>query len=335
MVDGCWRVMFPNQETRQYAVFNAGFRKNGTGWEVFPRYHPIGFESGRLVAGSLSWIAYLAPGVFVPNCITPDLCGNNTAGVEDLACLDNDRLAIGNKTIHTPDPVTHLANLMPIPVLFQIDHRGKAVQTGELDGQLKDRWCKGFTPLPPIRGDSFALIRPMYSDSEPKQSNPRIMACRIQGNNHSSNPLADVDETEVFLEPPETMGIGPSAPLVDTPYGYLFFYHLINWIDKEKGEREYLMYLLLLDRDNPLRIIAYSPDPILKQEDLPKSEEEWIRGAVYIRNAIYDPYGGRVMALASVADYANYWVWWKMAVLMASLKPVTRSIRQHKCCVSR
>jgi predicted GH43/DUF377 family glycosyl hydrolase len=103
------------------------------------------------------------------------------------------------------------------------------------------------------------------------------------------------------------LGIG--APPVETPYGWLLFWHGKN----NKGE--YALGVMLLDKDDPRKIIKFQKEPVLECEmDYEKqgfvSNVVYTNGVVKLNGKFLVYYGccDRCLALATVdEDEVNAW----------------------------
>jgi predicted GH43/DUF377 family glycosyl hydrolase len=82
----------------------------------------------------------------------------------------------------------------------------------------------------------------------------------------SSPDLRSWSQPRTLLEPRpgtwEAERIGPGAPPVETPFGWLLIYHGNAYYRREARERYYRMGLAVLDRDDPARVLYRHPDPI-------------------------------------------------------------------------
>ncbi|MGM9764209.1 MAG: glycosidase, partial [Candidatus Cryptobacteroides sp.] len=78
--------------------------------------------------------------------------------------------------------------------------------------------------------------------------------------------------------------IGGSTPPLLTDRGWLMIYHGVS----DGGLSRYCAGALLLDRDNPLKVIARTPEPIL-EPDMPYENEGFYTGCVFpTGNAVVD-----------------------------------------------
>lgn len=72
----------------------------------------------------------------------------------------------------------------------------------------------------------------------------------------------------IMVPPPEHVEgglvkwIGAGSQPILTPPGWLMVYHSGMWISEEHGEKLYLLWLALLDRDDPSKLLARSREPI-------------------------------------------------------------------------
>jgi predicted GH43/DUF377 family glycosyl hydrolase len=73
------------------------------------------------------------------------------------------------------------------------------------------------------------------------------------------------------------LGIGP-APL-ETPYGWLLFWHGKNI------KAEYALGIMLLDKDDPSKIIKFQEEPILTCE-MPYEKEGFVKNVIYTNGAV-------------------------------------------------
>ncbi len=73
------------------------------------------------------------------------------------------------------------------------------------------------------------------------------------------------------------LGIG--APPLETPYGWLLFWHGKN------NRREYCLGIMLLDRNDPGKIIKFQEEPILRCE-MPYEKEGFLPDVVYTNGAV-------------------------------------------------
>jgi predicted GH43/DUF377 family glycosyl hydrolase len=92
----------------------------------------------------------------------------------------------------------------------------------------------------------------------------------------------------------EEIKIGGGAPCIKTPRGWLQIYH-------GKGHNQvYSLFALLLDIDNPYKIIRQTREPILKPET--KYEKDGFFGNVIFTNGIIEKEGGRLLIYYGACD---------------------------------
>ncbi|MFA6714445.1 MAG: hypothetical protein WC082_01395 [Victivallales bacterium] len=98
-----------------------------------------------------------------------------------------------------------------------------------------------------------------------------------------SNDLKSWSDTQcIFQIKPDTwyenkLGIGP-APL-ETPYGWLLFWH------GKSGKSEYALGIMLLDKNDPGRIVKIQQEPVLTCE-MPYEKKGFIDNVVYTNGAV-------------------------------------------------
>lgn len=81
--------------------------------------------------------------------------------------------------------------------------------------------------------------------------------------------------------------IGAGSQPMETSEGWLMVYHSGMWISEDHGQKLYLLWLALLDRDDPSKILAQSRDPIywpLLGEN--PREEDWYSGVSFTCGAL-------------------------------------------------
>jgi predicted GH43/DUF377 family glycosyl hydrolase len=61
----------------------------------------------------------------------------------------------------------------------------------------------------------------------------------------------------------ERIGAGP--PPVETPWGWLLFYHANEYYLPAANRRHYRTGLMVMDRDNPARVLYRHPEPVLSR----------------------------------------------------------------------
>lgn len=287
-------------------AINSAFCNNGNGWDIFPRYVPR--KEGK--PGELSYIGRCSQsGIYRPDFITPS---GSEVGIEDAVCFDSKTIGC-NVVIRSKSPITGKQTLKPIPTIFEIDPRGRPVQTGQLTGKLVDMFCKNFTPI--SRG--LALIRPTLNQYNGMAwEDPRILLCRWNGH------LENLEPVEVFLRARPGEGIGVSAPPVDTPFGRILVIHRITW-NQDRTKRAYSHYPLLLSSKRPWEIIAYSDTAIVSCGMFDQTSDFWIEGATYLRNIYYDPISDRLCSIVTVVDLHNYWWEASLPAIIRTMKPIT------------
>lgn len=293
-------------------VLNVAFRKSGYGhgWELFPRCVPI--ESND-IPSERSYISFCSQaGSIFRECIIPT---GDTVGYEDATCIGG-RLVICNKTVRRSDPITGRPTLWPIPSLFHVNDLGQATQVGELSDDLSRLYCKGLTPL----SADFVLIRPIFDESNGVvKEDPRILLCKRDRFQKGSN--LDLRPEMVFLKARPNEGIGISAPPVDTPYGKILVYHRIFW-NEDHTQREYRHYPLLMDKEYPWVISAFSNTPMVTCIMFPISSKCWVSGATYFRNLVYDSARNSLQTIVTESDINNYW-------LEVSMSSIIRGMREY------
>jgi predicted GH43/DUF377 family glycosyl hydrolase len=78
--------------------------------------------------------------------------------------------------------------------------------------------------------------------------------------------------------------IGGSTPPILTDRGWLVLYHGVG----DGGLADYTVWAMLLDRDNPLKVLGRTPEPILEPE-LPHEREGFYPGCVFpVGNVVKD-----------------------------------------------
>ena len=78
--------------------------------------------------------------------------------------------------------------------------------------------------------------------------------------------------------------IGGSTPPILTDRGWLVLYHGVG----DGGLADYTVWAMLLDRDNPLKVLSRTPEPILEPE-LPHEREGFYPGCVFpVGNVVKD-----------------------------------------------
>lgn len=103
------------------------------------------------------------------------------------------------------------------------------------------------------------------------------------------------------------LGIGP-APL-ETPYGWLLFWHGKN------NKAEYALGIMLLDKNDPAKIIKFQEEPILSCE-MPYEKKGFLDNVVYTNGAVefnnkffvYYGCGDRCLSVATI-DVSEVYNW--------------------------
>lgn len=116
--------------------------------------------------------------------------------------------------------------------------------------------------------------------------------------------------------------MGGSTPPIRTPHGWLFFYHGVQTVDPSTRRVRYRMGAALLDLDNPLRVIARCPYPLLQ----PTAYYE--RFGLYIPDVVFPTAApvvdGVIYLYYGVCDTA-------IALATATLDDVVGFVRQFPC----
>jgi beta-1,4-mannooligosaccharide/beta-1,4-mannosyl-N-acetylglucosamine phosphorylase len=100
--------------------------------------------------------------------------------------------------------------------------------------------------------------------------------------------------------------IGPGAPPIKTEKGWLTTFHAVNKVEKDlfawhpNWHKEYYGGLMLLDRDNPSKVIGMYNEPLLKPEE--KYEMEGFRGSVIFPGGMILEDSGEVKIYYGAAD---------------------------------
>lgn len=92
--------------------------------------------------------------------------------------------------------------------------------------------------------------------------------------------------------------LGVSGPPIKTKYGWLFFYHGVGYKDPSK----YKLGAVLLDLNNPKRVIARSDEPVLEPEREHEGNFVYCCGSVIVNDKLFVYYGGadRYVCVATV-----------------------------------
>ena len=154
-----------------------------------------------------------------------------------------------------------------------------------------------------INGYYYRFSRPLYNYKDYGLDTPGILIAK-------SNDLMEWRDPVIFakgIEDWESLKIGGSCPPIKTDKGWLFIYHGVSAIDNM-----YRVGAMLLDLNNPLKIIARTKEPILE----PKKEEGSIYsgcvfptgnvvvdGTLYVYYGINDKYIG--VATVNLDEFIN------------------------------
>lgn len=138
-----------------------------------------------------------------------------------------------------------------------------------------------------------------------------------------SDDLATWSEPELIAEPRyawENNRIGASAPPIRTPDGWLVLYHGVETTDPEVRAVTYHTSALLLDLDDPTKVLARGPTPILSPR------EYYERFGLYIPNVIFPTanvlVGDELWVYAGVCDTAIALYTAKLEQVLGALEPV-------------
>ncbi len=135
---------------------------------------------------------------------------------------------------------------------------------GLLMHQLEQR-TSGF--LPGLIGDEFVLFhRPM----------PNMWISRSKDLKNWHDSLC-MFETKPGTWYENKLGIG--APPLETEYGWLLFWHGKN------NRKEYALGIMLLDKNDPSKIIKFQEEPILSCE-MPYEKEGFVNNVVYTNGVV-------------------------------------------------
>jgi predicted GH43/DUF377 family glycosyl hydrolase len=100
-----------------------------------------------------------------------------------------------------------------------------------------------------------------------------IKNARFTSHFHLAVPVADWEKVK----------IGCGAPPVMTKHGWMLVYHGVNVVDGAGDEKQRLIYsagVMILDKDDPRKILYRSPEPIMKP-DLPEEHVGLIANVVF------------------------------------------------------
>ena len=167
-----------------------------------------------------------------------------------------------------------------------------AITSIKIEDFLEKRWdkfSKPFYPFPGVENKGAVIFPEKFGDYYVMYHRilPHIWIAR-------SKDLINWSYMEIIMSPQfdwEYYKIGPGAPPIKTPYGWLFIYH---GVDRKKVYR--LSYAVIHPED-PTKIIYRHPEPILEPEkefelhgDVPNVV--YTCGAVLIDGTVYVYYGG-------------------------------------------
>lgn len=122
--------------------------------------------------------------------------------------------------------------------------------------------------------------------------------------------------------------IGPAAPPVKTPRGWLATFHAVRYVDSDlpawhaTWRKEYLAGLMLLDLDDPSKVIGLSREPLLVPETA--YEKEGFRGSVIFPGGMILEDSGEVKIYYGAADTVECLATAQLADLLALIEPECR-----------
>lgn len=182
-----------------------------------------------------------------------------------------------------------------------------AITSIKVSDFLERRWekfSKPHYPFPGVENKGAVIFPEKFGDDYVMYHRilPHIWIAR-------SRDLINWEKFDTLISPQfdwEYYKIGPGAPLIKTPYGWLFIYHAV---DKKKTYR--LGYTIIHPHD-PTKIIYRHPKPILEPEkefelqgDVPNVV--YTCGAVLIDDTVFVYYGGAdkhiCVATAKLAEF--------------------------------
>ena len=185
----------------------------------------------------------------------------------------------------------------------------------------------GFTILPKlIETEDFYRfrIRPMYGDGAsnknlalfPRKVNGKyMMLARIDGVNNyilASDSLTVWEEPQFLLGPKyswEFVQMGNCGSPIETPEGWLLITHGVGPM------RTYRMGAVLLDLDDPTKVIKRLPYPLLSPEE--DEREGYVPNVVYSCGSLI--LGERLLIPYAVSDYASGFAWTNVAELLSEM----------------
>ena len=120
-----------------------------------------------------------------------------------------------------------------------------------------------------------------------------------------SHDLLHWDDHQLVLSPTlpwESLKVGGGTPPLRTPHGWLTFYHGVEGLADTDPNRRYHAGALLLDLDNPARILYQSPQPVLS----PQSHDETVGvvSNVVFPTGVVAQADGRIDVYYGMADQA-------------------------------
>lgn len=116
-----------------------------------------------------------------------------------------------------------------------------------------------------VGGRFLLLRRPLWTVSPGAEGSPAVPSIWIS----SSADLESWTGPEVLAEPCfgwECGRIGGSTPPIETEEGWLVFYHGVEMRDSKVRAVTYRMGAMLLDLEDPRRVLARCPDPLFEPE---------------------------------------------------------------------
>ena len=185
----------------------------------------------------------------------------------------------------------------------------------------------GFTILPKLieTKDFYRFkIRPIYGDGAsnknlalfPRKVNGKyFMLARIDGVN---NYIMESESLTVWTAPRLLLGpkhpwefvqMGNCGSPIETPHGWLLITHGVGPM------RTYRLGCALLDLDDPTRVVARLPYPLLSPEE--NEREGYVPNVVYSCGSVI--LGERLLVPYAVSDYASGFAWVDVDKLMEEL----------------
>ena len=188
----------------------------------------------------------------------------------------------------------------------------------------------GFTILPKLieTKDFYKFkIRPMYGDGASNKNLalfPRkvdgkyVMLARIDGVNNyimTSESLTIWENPQLLLGPKypwEFVQMGNCGSPIETPEGWLVITHGVGPM------RTYRLGAVLLDLDDPMKVLKRLPFPLLSPEE--EEREGYVPNVVYSCGSLI--LGERLLIPYAVSDYASGFAWTEVKDLMAQMVEV-------------